>query len=1063
MSNRLYGPGVRGIVLSLCFGLLAACGQNAPQDSAADGNDGAGSDISAPLPPLLASSWSQIKGAKEIDVVVDKGTDHELRVTLKEGVDYTVSEDGTSFAGKFKAKLTAGSHTFDLEYFVLQDGGRLLVGEVAASPTEIVAGKENRVDFSLGSINTKMDDDGDGASNLVEVTLETNPKSKDSVPSFTVAGITPGDTTTDVSVLGNIVVTFSKSVVGATVTADTFKVTVGGNAVNGAFAVVGDTVTFTPAQPLPGLTLVTVTLSNGLHAVEGEVLTAATYTFTTEQVTPPRSLAATDLPLPDAVNALKMQRYIIGGLTAGAAYRVAVEQLTADADLRLYDDAQFTGLRCPSARLGLVSEACIVTASPGGELFVAVFGTAAGRANYTLTLSQVADVTAQLPYTGEVGINETRQYVIGGFQPNARVLVEALQGFVVDALYTSAFYQDMGNYSLKVYSDAFFTLSCASSRGGNSDPDANEGCIGTADGQGQVYIQVTGLSLAAENTGATMKFILRALAPESVMQEVSGGKLSIDLVASARALNYYVIKNLSPNTQYVVEYTYERNGAYAYDVSRYAYGNDRFADSDGVGGCRPWSIQNCAASSDGNGNLYVVLDAGFDLNTEKYSFVLHPWESVSLSPVFSYDGDAVNDRYFKVSGLDPAKVYGALNWKDDRSSPGGSDGIKGVYQDPAMLISACGSCSYKITQYGMPNAQGELYVRAANGTGKFTFTVANAIDNTGSTTGHVGKGKAVYVFDSYTNAYAFTMSAMQDDADLRVFQGSLAAPFCQSTQGIGTGGSPLNEICGVHDVTYSTKLYYVEVDGGKTTNGTDFSLAWDYIPQEYAFGVYAPASGAPGSAFPWNTSLSTDKMRGHYNFASLDPGAAYTVQLTNVSGGATMQLSAYTGAIEGGKQACSVAANQSCVVSADASGGLRLRLQSDVAGVGYTLDIKRNDPPVAKVINVVNDAALLPNENGTPSLSRYYEVSGLTAGTAYTIVVGDLSWSLDREDVDLYVYDDANFTVLNAKCPYSVGTRTTSETCSGVLPNASNKLYLRLYDRSDANASVHSLSINKAP
>jgi len=148
-------------------------------------------------------------------------------------------------------------------------------------------------DFGSSSIGNRTfnaalanrDSDGDGTTNLAEITALTFPgdaadkpaAASDATPP-TVSSTSPANNATGVAVSAAVTATFSEAVAPASVTASSF--TVGG--VSGTISVNGATVTFTPSAPLANNTTYTATLTTAVTDVAGNHLAAnRTWTFVT--------------------------------------------------------------------------------------------------------------------------------------------------------------------------------------------------------------------------------------------------------------------------------------------------------------------------------------------------------------------------------------------------------------------------------------------------------------------------------------------------------------------------------------------------------------------------------------------------------------------------------------------------------------------------------------------------------------------------------------------------------------------------------------------------------------
>jgi hypothetical protein len=148
---------------------------------------------------------------------------------------------------------------------------------------------------SLGSsvtITTRMtnveslDSDGDGFTNIVEITARTFPGDPGSTPAPTdttppkVNSTNPADRQTGVAVNADVTATFSEAV--KSVSGTTFTLKAGGTSVAGTVTLSGTTATFNPSAPLANATTYTATITTGVTDLANNALAANyVWTFTT--------------------------------------------------------------------------------------------------------------------------------------------------------------------------------------------------------------------------------------------------------------------------------------------------------------------------------------------------------------------------------------------------------------------------------------------------------------------------------------------------------------------------------------------------------------------------------------------------------------------------------------------------------------------------------------------------------------------------------------------------------------------------------------------------------------
>ena len=135
-------------------------------------------NFSVPLDESLTAQY--ICANLTAEVVVDTGPPVPLTV------DPLCSEITGTVTG-----LSAGDHTFTLNFYVFYLSTQVLVATQTTPPITIVVGNNPPVDFTLVPM-TYPDSDGDGLSNLEEVNAGTDPYNSSGVFSKTVVLPTAG-------------------------------------------------------------------------------------------------------------------------------------------------------------------------------------------------------------------------------------------------------------------------------------------------------------------------------------------------------------------------------------------------------------------------------------------------------------------------------------------------------------------------------------------------------------------------------------------------------------------------------------------------------------------------------------------------------------------------------------------------------------------------------------------------------------------------------------------------------------------------------------------------------
>ena len=140
-----------------------------------------------------------------------------------------------------------------------------------------------------------LDSDGDGFTNIVEITARTFPGDPGSAPAPTdttppkVNSTNPADRQTGVAVNADVTAAFSEAV--KSVSGTTFTLKAGGTSVAGTVTLSGTTATFNPSAPLANATTYTATITTGVTDLANNALAADyVWNFTTgaaADTTPP--------------------------------------------------------------------------------------------------------------------------------------------------------------------------------------------------------------------------------------------------------------------------------------------------------------------------------------------------------------------------------------------------------------------------------------------------------------------------------------------------------------------------------------------------------------------------------------------------------------------------------------------------------------------------------------------------------------------------------------------------------------------------------------------------------
>lgn len=391
-----------------------------------------------------------------------------------------------------------------------------------------------------------------------------------------------------------------------------------------------------------------------------------------------------DLPAAGAVSTASL-RYRVTGLVPGALYGVSLSGLAADVDLTVYDAAQMSHAACTSDESGTASEACVVTASAAGELFIELLPFATTGTAFSLQVlpamppvAVVADAAADLPYAGFASGGRTATVRVTGLVPGDGWLV-ALDGITDDL-------------DLAVYADAALSQRlCDSWTGG---PGEREACFAVANGAGDLYVVVDGTHALSGSP-----FVLTLSAPPVVSLASLPASRS---VSPPRSM--FVVDGLTGAETYRIQLA-----ANSADVALWVYADAaRTQELCSSSFVDPYE-ERCAFAAPPGGRVYVYVYSGaspatFDVHVEPYAL---PALSATLS-AFPHAGDVgVEVRYYRVTGLTPWATYtfrlGAMS--DDADlwvyfDPGFTQ-LVGISQNDGTLDDSADAFA---------NAAGEAYV-----------------------------------------------------------------------------------------------------------------------------------------------------------------------------------------------------------------------------------------------------------------------------------------------------------------------------------------------------------------
>ncbi len=1067
---------LHGMLLVLCLSLLAGCEQQ-PADRG-EQEDAAG-DISAPLPQILAASLPDIKGDLEIEVVVDKGTAHEARYPLDA---LEVKPDG-SFSGKFVAKLAAGPHTFDLEYFIVTTDTagatiRVLVARTndSGDAVDIRAGADNPVSFSDRLLDEDVDGDGDQVPDLVELRLHTDPLSRESAPPpFTVSSVSPGNGVENVSRAAGISLSFSEEVKKDSVSSTTFNVHTDVGDVAGNYTVNGRTVDFQPAQELPGGKVVTVSLSSGLRASSGMPLTAFSSSFVTINSNAVIPLSGVQHAYQEFIGPGEALRYTVSGLDAGINYTLILSQLTQNLSLVVFTAADFKNEACGSRQIGSSDERCVAVADAQGNIYVQIDAQQASeRSKFTL------DMVTVTPLSGVNG-SLTAAVDIGGEQ---RYM---LQGQIADVALELTNMSGDGN--LFVYSDdAFTNLLCSSQRGMTYYGTAlarpsSDSCVTHAVNGGNLFIKVTGQDNTVLNSGQAVNYTLSWGAPMIAELDTTTGVWP-RVLALDRILFYVKVIGLAPGGEYML--VGSKSGFPKQDPDLNVFAGPGYdaasAILQGTEGANTGAVK-----ANANGEVYVTMDAVVDVTADlKYSFNFLPLRDITGHLPYTVTGDG-KLLYFKITGLNPAQEYTPLINGDGLNA----SGVDNSYNVPADRVSngkvfdgnACKNSSVNLCNTGttrgkVPGDDGVLYFSGGSGSkyqnAPVSATVAPAVMVL-PYSGRVPKGGGDFAVSLNKNKVSMVFSGLSADLDFKVYFQSLAAPDCVTSLTVDNTGSSAREYCGVHQGIYgNVGNFLLHVDGSKTVDGGDFTL--DYVPFTNANGANAEMHAfglVTNTTPPMPTSdfspafIGGIKMTDKYRFfevVALVPNAPYSLSLTNQAAAtAPLRLQAFTNAIASGNPSCSVGAGAPCNVTSDARGQIRVALIMDPASTtdaafSLTLDGSQATPVTVDAVADVNKNVSLGGQKVASDQSNFFKLTGLDAAASYTVSTSQLG-VLVENNLDIYLYQDAKFSTPAAGCAYALNTADpAAASCTGLTP-VNGTVYVRVIHNGLGNSATYALNI----
>lgn len=770
--------------------------------------------------------------------------------------------------------------------------------------------------------------------------------------------------------------------------------------------------------------------------------------------------------------------YEVGGLVPGQNYTVSLTRVLFPVSLKTYPHRNLYTTSsvapvCASDNADWTDETCVQAANFEGKIYIQVSDKDEGvwdfdGSFYTISVAQASGTgitfegygdapvelaTTELPYSSST-FSYWSYYKVTGLVPGQRYEVHFKNveagGADLNGAYINA---DDGTNTYGVSCTEYATSTSTSFSGW---------CVTTAGDSGNIFINAVG---AYNNATSYQLDIVDAPVVEgSSTSPVALTTLPYDGQTDIRYTDsYYVISGLLPNWNYEVPYSNETRSIFLQ-----------------TGTSTDTLLGGSTGKTNASGELYIRVQANSDdgawftlgnpveANNPEGS-IGSPLDISSATESSPHHGQ-VDDTssYYAVTGLTPGKYY-MVHMNGVEIGYGGVD----LYSSSAFDFSSrlCLGSSFQTDGEGtclaQANASGELYIQADAGwdiTGSTynIWTTESLISHEGQDglpldiTGGINSGLTVtypgqatiyktsyykLVLTSGPANYTVALSNMSGDVDLEVLNAITGwTDSCSSER-----NHLLNESCVIQSQAVeggikSVDLYIkvsVQSSYGDHWDGATFDLT---VTPGGDLPVSEGTSVAPldvTGMLPYEGKTNGTALN-YYKITGLDPASQYEISTTNdIYGLATSVYSDAAMSI----QLCQTRNYQTlrnetrrlaCKTFPNASGELYLTVNNSNtldyhSSYGFTLNVTA--APVAEgsfsVPVAITGTGIRASQVHGPldgsgnytasTVNSYYVVSGLTPGAEYIAHTRN-----NTEDVDLYIYSDAGFSVAECNTSFSV-------------------------------------------
>lgn len=752
--------------------------------------------------------------------------------------------------------------------------------------------------------------------------------------------------------------------------------------------------------------------------------------------------------------------YTVTGLSATTLYNVWIHDLSADVSLATFLDAGLQFSSCSSNNAGTAIEECSTVTTADGELYVAVTATLSTTYSITVKPVPVNEGTADIPLeivTGktsgaQVGIGSS-YYKISGLTP----------GLVYDISMTDILAEaDLEVSMLGDYSSAL----CQSQNTGSQD----ELCSLPANFLGELYIKTS--SPAA---GAYYSLTVTATtAAENIFEGFRDAPIdTTGLLPYSGTVNYansyYMFTGLTPGVRYEVRITNNtvNTPVYFYDTPEMVG-----IDCDLNYGFDVIPERLCVATAPASGNLYLAIPYyGTPGGTYTVDIGLAPVaEGNSTTPKeitaasMPYDGQVdTTYSYYVITGLTPDYIY-EIQFNGQTHQYAGM----AIGDSLTTFNLGCNPCTLR------SNASGELYIKV-DGTSTdnenndlgawFTLAFGNAENEEGSVAspvvipgdgtkyqGQVGDRISYYttsglVPGNYYQIYQ-TNDQYENPGVFSYTDNTYATTNCYWLPGICL--APADASGNLHIAIHGPDVY-----------GVSYEL-W-IQPSPYSFDGTAGAAlditgdlvtlGTPAVYQGSVSYYSAGNGTSYYMLTGLPGTTNYSIVASDLTDDIRLEVysdAGFTSLLCSSSRRGNIA--EQCDVVSGLVGGavksvsLYIKVIYDGAvyndpwdGANFTLTASQGGTPLLSegaVNSPVDITGQLPYSGAVrKSATSYYQLSGLTPSTVYTLKVNH-----QMAGLMLRTYTDAGFSTVSC----SNGTGRDFTQTIGCSSTASGELFIRV-------------------